>query len=264
MKRLLSLRMKTTSQKEYLQKYRELRISLFLPSKNNHSGVIEELIALYIKLAETFSEQMVKYTAEEASKERRSYFGIWKEADWLSSDIRELCDRAIASHDKDIIQQVVYLPVDIARQAIEKNNHYLFQEFMLFTESLYRYARKEQDKELKKFLIDCSWRHLKETARFSIEPKLMRDDLKPQEAESLKDFGIYLLPCFQNLLKQAYDNRDLESFKTFRQETKKLFEHLSPNIGDMMEGKKDQNVFWFGKLDTGRDYFKKYKRSRRD
>ena len=202
--------------------------------KNNHSKVIKSLITLYTKLAETFLEQMVKYkvnyTAEEASKERSSYFGRWKEAHWLSFEIRELCDRAAASHDKEIIQQVAYLPVTIARQAIEKNNHYLFQEFIPLTESLYRYAIKEQDEELKKFLIDRSWRHLKEIARFSIEPKLRRDDLKPQEAESLKDFEIYLLPCFQNLLKEAYDNRDLESFKTFRQETKKLFQHLTPNI----------------------------------
>jgi len=200
---------------------------------NKQIGRIEELVTLYIKLAEGFLEHITKYgggySAEQARKERHSLFSGWEQVRWLSSDIRALFEKAMRSHDREIIRNIAYLPIAIARRAIEKNDHYLFQEFIWFTELLYIFALKENDKDLKSFLIDRSWGYLKEISGVYVEAKLRRDVLNKEELESLRDFGIYLFTIFQNLLKRAFDNKDFESFEEFKKATQKLFGHFKPS-----------------------------------
>ncbi len=200
--------------------------------ENKQLGKTEELVSLYIKLAEGFLEHITKcgggYSAEQATKERHSLFAGWEQVRWLSSDVRDLFEQAMQSHDREIIRNVAYLPIAIARRAIGKQDHYLFQEFIWFAEFLYVSAIKEKDDDLKAFLIDRSWRYLKETCDVYVQAKLREGVLNEEQLESLKDFGIHFFVIFQNLLKRAFDNRDIESFKTFKSKTEKLFEHFEP------------------------------------
>jgi len=201
--------------------------------ENKQLGKTEELVSLYIKLAEGFLEYITKcgggYSAEQARKERHSLFAGWEQVRWLSSDIRDIFEKTMQSHDREIIRNVAYLPIAIARRAIEKQDHYLFQEFIWFAEFLYLFAIKEKDDDLKKFLIDQSWRYLKEICDVYVEAKLRKSALDKEELESLRDFGIHFFIIFQNLLKKAFDNRDIESFEAFKSAVQKLFDHFKPS-----------------------------------
>jgi len=201
--------------------------------ENKRLGKIEELIALYIKLAEGFLEHITKcgggYSAEQARKERHSLFAGWEQVRWLSSDIRDLFEKAMQSHDREIIRNVAYMPIAIARRAIEKKDHYLFQEFIWFAELLYLFAIKENDRDLRKFLIDRSWRYLKEICDVYVEAKLKKDVLDKEELESLRDFGIHFFVIYQNLLKKAFGNKDIDSFEAFKRASQKLFDHFNPS-----------------------------------
>lgn len=201
--------------------------------ENKQLGKTEELVSLYIKLAEGFLEHITKcgggYSAEQARKERHSLFAGWEQVGWLSSDIRDIFKKAMQSHDREIIRKVAYLPIAIASRAIEKQDHYLFQEFIWFAELLYLSAIKEKDDDLKKFLIDRSWRYLKEICDIYIEAKLRKSALDKKQLESLRDFGIHFFVIFQNLLKKAFDNRDIESFEAFKSAVQKLFDHFKPS-----------------------------------
>ncbi|RMD49975.1 MAG: hypothetical protein D6830_03735 [Ignavibacteria bacterium] len=206
----------------------------FITALNNKQlGKIEELTLLYIKLAEGFLDYITKcgggYSFEQARKERHSFFAGWDQLRWLSSDIRVIFEKSIQIHDREIIRNVAYLPIAIARRAIDKNDHYVFQEFIGFAELLYIFGIKEKDKDLKDFLIDCSWRYLKEISDIYVEAKLKKDTLKKEELESLRDFGIYFFIIFQNLLKRSFDNRDFDSFEKFKQASQKLFKHFKPS-----------------------------------
>ncbi|MCD6399724.1 hypothetical protein J7L85_02935, partial [candidate division WOR-3 bacterium] len=169
------------------------------------------------------------YSAEQARKERHSLFSGWEQVRWLSSDIRDLFEKAMQSHDREIIRNIAYLPIAIARRAIERNDHYLFQEFIWFAELLYIFAVKESDGDLRSFLIDRSWRYLKEISDVYIEAKLRKDVLNKEELENLRDFGIYIFTIFQNLLKRSFDNKDFDSFEEFKRATQKLFNHFKPS-----------------------------------
>lgn len=200
---------------------------------DNRLGKVEELADLYKKLAEGFLEYISKcgggYSSEQARKERHSFLAGWKQVRWLSSDIRVLFEKAIESKDRAIIQNVTYLPLAIARRAIEKNDHYLFQEFIGFAEYLYIFAIRENDKDIKSLLIDRSWRHLKEISDIFVEAKMRSGVLETEELESLRDYGIYFYKIFQNLLKRAFDNEDFDSFEKFLHATQKLFDFYTPS-----------------------------------
>ena len=196
-------------------------------------GRLDELIVLYKKLAEGFLEQITKwgggYSSEQARKERHSLFAGWSQVRWLSSDITDLFEIAMRSHDREIIRRVAYLPIAIARQAIEKNDHYLFQEFIWFPEFLYKFALRENEPDLKDFMIDRSWRYLKEISDVYVEGKLHNGLVEREKLHSLKDFSIYFFAIFQNLLKRSFENGDFESFEKFKAAAQKLLESFRPS-----------------------------------
>ena len=200
---------------------------------NSRTGEVEELAKLYIGLSEEFLEQMLRfgggYTAEQAHKERHTLLSGWQQVRWLSYDIRDLMEQAIKTKNQEIIREVVYIPIVIARRATEKNDHYLFQEFIGFSQLIYSFALREEDEKLRKFLIDRSWRYLKEIADIYIEPRLRKDDLEDGEMKSIRDFSIFFLITFQDLIKSAFDNNDFESFQLFKDAAIKLFKHFSPS-----------------------------------
>ena len=206
----------------------------FISAINNKQlGKIEELVNLYIKLGEGFLEHIAKYSginsAEQARKERYSFSGGWEEIRWLSTDIMDIYEKAIQSRDREIIRNVAYLPIAIAKRAARENDHYLFQEFTWFAELLYEFATKENDEDLKNFLADRSWQWLKEVSDYDIEIRLRKHGLHKEEAGNLKDFAIHLFITFQSLLKKAFDNRDFGSFEKIKKAAYELFDRFQPS-----------------------------------
>lgn len=189
-------------------------------------GRIKEYNEIYKNLAESFLENMDEigehYSYSAAQKERSSLFGGWTEVRWILSDISDIYRMGIKSYSKDIIHEISYLPISIIHSAINFYDHYLFQEFIQLHPLLYNYALNEKEKDIKNLMIDLSWRYLKEISDFIIEPKMIREDLTEDKLLSLKDYMIHILYVFKNLLKEAFDKGDIESFKKFRDVVLKL------------------------------------------
>ena len=196
-------------------------------------GAVEELSKLYISLAEGFIKQISlygdNYSYESAIQERRSTFYGWEQIRWLSTDLRILINKAIESQDIEIIRKAAYIPIAISRRAIQNRDHYFFQEFIWFPELLFRGALTLNNESVKQYLIDRSWRYLKEISDFYVEANIMKESLQKDELESLKNFGIHFYQIFQNLLKTAYDAKDINSFKKFQKACLSLFSNFKPS-----------------------------------
>lgn len=201
--------------------------------KETRTGEVEELAKTYIVLAEGFLEQVLScgggYNYEQARKERTSWFSGWQEVRWLSSDLIDLFEQAVKTNNKDIIGTVAYVPISVAKRAIEKHDHYLFQEFIGLSEHIYLYSKRTDDEHVKKFLSDRSWRYLKELCDYYIEAPLKKEDITIEELRSYKDFSIHLFFIFQNLLKRSFDERDFDAFQQFKNTTLKLFDRTDPD-----------------------------------
>lgn len=206
---------------------------------NSQLGKITELSNLYKKLTEGFLSYIARYggrySLEQARKERGSLFSGWNEINWLRSDIQDLFEKAMRSEEKETILEVAYLPIAIARRAIDHKDQYIFQEFIWFSELLYIYGLKIKDKDLRNIMLDRSWRYLKEIADYYVEARLNKEDLNYDKLIILKDFAVYFYVVLQGLLKRSFDKRDLESFNNFQKTANNLFDQFEPS-------KKQQNA----------------------
>ena len=197
-------------------------------------GAIEELKQTYLHLAETFLETIHQFgggfSAEQAKKERGNIFEGWNEIRWLSRDIRELIIVAADTNNRDVISDIAFLPIAIAIRAIQAKDHFLFQEFVSYSPFLYYLTKDKPDSEIKSFMIERSWRYLKELSDFHIEPHLKdrENEASMTDLKEYEDFAIYLFKIFQTLLKSALDHEDLPTFKEILNEFSRLYRHFDP------------------------------------
>jgi hypothetical protein len=197
-------------------------------------GRLFNLRKVYIALSEVFLETMKQYgssySLEQARREGSSILGGWNEVRWILDDIEDIYTEAMQSHDQNIIADIAHLPVAISTRAIGYLDHYIFREFLRFQTFLYISALEETDSKLKNVMLDRSWRYLKEIVTFYIEPYLRERRLDRNMVPQYKDFGIGVLFVFQDLMKRAYDKKDLESFKQFNLSLDSLFERFHPSL----------------------------------
>ena len=197
-------------------------------------GSIDELKHTYLDIAETFLEALHQfgggYSAEQAKKERGNIFEEWNEIRWLNQDIRELIIVAADTDNRDVISDIAYLPVAIANRALKAKDHFLFQSFVNFCPFLYYLTKDKQVGEMKSFMIDRSWRYLKDLSEYYIEPELQgrRGEKDIEDLKDYKDFAIYIFIVFQKLLKAAFDRNDITTFNTILDEFSRLYRHFTP------------------------------------
>lgn len=220
---------------------RDQFIAAIVEEKN---GKVEDLAKMYISLAENFLKAISKhgggYSYEQAKKERGDWFGGWNEIKWLVDDITEIYRKAARSGDHTIIRTVAYLPVAIAIRAIRYGDQYVYQEFLRFPTMLYWLSLDEKNPELKKFMVDRSWRHLKEMSDYYIENQLRRKASKPEEIEKYAEFAIPLFGAFQNLMKTAFEKKDTKAFNEFLDSFTRMYERFESDQGFTSEHIRNQ------------------------
>ncbi len=227
--------------------------------KDQRGDELSEVLNNYTKLIEDFYSYLEPYGGGFSEKQAHDmsmeiFFGGLKPVAWISEDIREIFERGIESDSKEIIKEVAYLPVRLIRYAIDYKDHLIFQQFQYYPFRLYQAhvnAKKAGKDELATFLFDRSWRYLKEISDYYLEPKLKKDEDYPEE--EVRNFACAILKIFQGLLKNSFDERDVESFKTYLSTASGLFRHLditdryenekTEQIADFLKNKKNEMLF---------------------
>ncbi len=206
--------------------------------KSTALGTVEELKQSYLDLAEIFLETINQYgggySAEQARKERGNFFEGWNEIRWLRQDIRELMQIASDSDNQDIISDIIFLPTAIAIRALHVKDHFLFQEFLSFNSYIYYLASSKPDSQIKSFMIERCWRHLKEISDLYIEPKIKDRDhsVTKEDMVQYKEFSLYIFKLFQTLIKASFDKRDFKSFEIFLTQFSGLYKRIDNEYPD--------------------------------
>jgi len=226
--------------------------------RDQRSDELSESLNLYTQLIEDFYSYLKPYGGGFSEKQAKDMsmeiaFGGLKPIAWISEDIQEIFERGVQSDSREIIRAVGYLPVRLMKYAIDYKDHLIFQQFQFYPSWLYRTsseAQKKEKEELSSFLLDRSWRYLKEVSDYYLEPKLKEDDYPEEEFRS---FVCAIFKIFQGLLKNSFDNKDLDAFKVYLSTTSGLFRHLditerfkndeSEKISDFVRYKKEEVFF---------------------
>ena len=218
---------RTSNSSEDIRREIESVADRFVGAVREHQHpALKDLSEIYISFIETFWDCLKGYgiySYEEADKELHSLFGGWMELNWLTEDYRRFLKEAVETNDFETIDYVFYLSIAIARRAIDHKDQLIFQEFMQFAPFLYIYADSLKKKELKESVVEQVCEYLKDLANFHISYRLDNERVDLNDLTVFKDFAIYLLFVFQNLLKDAFDKADLEAFVKFQNATVKLF-----------------------------------------
>ncbi len=227
--------------------------------RDQRSDELGEVLNNYTKLIEDFYSYLDPYGGGFSEKQARDmsmeiFFGGLKPIAWISEDVREIFERGIESDNREVIKEVGYLPVRLMRYAIDYKDHLIFQQFQYYPFRLYKAslnAKKAGKDEIATFLFDRSWRYLKEIADYYLEPKLKKEEDYP--TEEVRNFASAILKIFQGLLKNAFEERDSDSFKTYLSTTNGLFRHLDitdryeneeiQQIADFLKNKKEEMLF---------------------
>jgi len=191
-------------------------------------GAVDELKNSYLHIAEEFIRLLVEYggayNADAARKEMGTLIGGWSEVRWITEDFRELITIASQTDNPDIIRKVCFLPYAVAGRALSAQDHYFFQQFISFSPFIYLLgSEKPSDSRARSVLIDRSWRYLKELAEYYIFPQLEDPETQTPDLDNYRDFLLYVLRVYMNLLKVAAEKIDLETAKTLTLEFKKLY-----------------------------------------
>ena len=191
-------------------------------------GEIDDLRQAYLQISEEFLLQLVElgggYSAEQAQKERGNYFESWTEIRWLLCDLRELIIIAVDAGNTDVLGKIAFLPFAIAMRAVQARDHFLFQQFFQFASLLYILGiEKPEDSPVRAWMIERSWRWPKEIADFYIGHGLDAKTSTPEDLEQMRDFALYSLRVYQDLLKLMADKRDITAFGTVAHEVRKLY-----------------------------------------
>ncbi len=203
--------------------------------KAGSMGKIREGSAIYLSLAETFLKALNEcgggYSFDQARREMGSIISRWNEADWLQEDISEIHRAALDTHDQNVIDEIAFLPMKIVSLAIESRDHFIFQTFIQFQLRLYLGSLRENDTDLKRHLLDRSWRYLKESADFWVEHEITKED-NEKDIPRLKDFAIYYFSVFQTILREAVIKKDKDGFELFAVALSGLFDSFKYTLED--------------------------------
>ncbi len=195
-------------------------------------GKIDDLRKTYLSLSESFLEMITRcgggFSYDQAKQERGNLFGGQLNIGWLEDSIQDIVEKAVESRDREIISTVIYLPMAIATRAIKYGDQYLYQVFVRFPSRVYWLATTTEGlaPSLREFMIDRSWRHLKEITDYYIENQLTRKIGDAKKLTEYADFSIPVFQTFQDLIKTAFDKRDRDSFKEFLSQLNTLYRHL--------------------------------------
>ncbi len=177
---------------------------------------------IYVKVIDSFINYLENLHFNDFIKNTKLTYNL-EAINFIKKDIKDILESIIRTNDVEFIMEITYTPIIFLNRAIEKNNIFIFKEFLPFTSYLYYLAMKnksETTKETIRFLTDRSWRYLKEFSDIYLEGYFKRGEISE---ENFKTYSLYIFREFQNLIKIAIDNERYIDFLNFVNKTKELF-----------------------------------------
>jgi hypothetical protein len=179
--------------------------------RDGRTGSLGDLLEVYAQLAEAFLEEMTRFGVGHsfvtARKEIQNLGGGWNEVQWIREQLYEIHFRGCRSGDIFVARKVVAIPNRIAYAAIRSKDHLIFSEFTSFASSLYLASQHTEDERLHDFLLDRTWRYLRELGDYGVDWELNRSEDDPSALDTIGDFGTTILLRYQDLLKIALERK---------------------------------------------------------
>lgn len=203
-----------------------LKDSAIAAIRDKRTGSLERISSIYVRLGSEFLHELQTrgrgFTLAEARAEESIFFGGWADVTWLRDDCRDLLAFSLQGGDRHVVEAVLHIPRKLILQAIEHNDLYIFNTFRSYPLRLYETFTKTTDQEYRRYLLDQSHRYLSEVCNYVVSMRLRATTQRPIKPEVLFEFAIAALLTFQDLLVEAANVGDVNSFRTFYESVQNL------------------------------------------
>ena len=214
-----------------------LRNSLIDAVRDGRADSVVEGLRTYTELAQVFLGRLRPFNQPYTRKrvrEESTWFGEgWPEIDWIQKDFQEILDEAFRHERISVLRHLLFFPISLAGIGLREGDYYLFHHFTTWLPGYsYDLSRKLHDEDLRQFVVDRCWRHLKEFSDLYVGHYLEQavTDVRIRAIEEISE-GVIL--TFNNLLRSTFDHRDILSFKLLLRGLRGCFEHLELRLQDM-------------------------------
>lgn len=193
-----------------------------------------DLLAVYQAALEHYIHYVDRYDEEywaSAFERPLSLADHWRPDSVLRRDILTLAERAIGTNDRQLVGEMVPLPVRVMRTAQARGDKDVYKEvYEKFARVFVQFYREGQrlpaDSAVRVLVVDGSWRHLKEEAE-RLELNYFDRPDRPQEITSNASYARSIIRVFSQLLKQAVNRGDYDTYDTVGDVLDAIFEDLS-------------------------------------
>jgi len=193
--------------------------------REKRPGSLARVATIYVQLGSEFLRELQDrgdgFTLDQAQSESRSLFEGWRDVDWIRENLEDLLSMSLNSGDRDIVETVLHIPVNLMAEAIKYGDLYVFNSFRSYPSMIYRYVACEKAQQNRTYLIDHCHRQLSDICNYVLVARLrtMDPQLPPRR---LVEFAVASLLTFQELLVQSLLARDADSFQLFYDASVKL------------------------------------------
>lgn len=188
---------------------------------DDYSRTLNIYIDLIKEIYKQFQLNNLRFDNKLAETYRNYPFTQLKSIEWIIEDVYSILKASFEANDEDIFYESISFPIKIMKLSIENNDHIIFQNFNEYSRLIYikGYELKKTDKRKSDFLIDRSWRYIKELAEIYLMYNFEKSVLS---IEDFKGYSQYIIRMFQDLVKQSYDFEDYSNYCVFIEKLLKI------------------------------------------
>ncbi len=195
--------------------------------RNYKSGAVKEGLEIYEALLITFLSKLKQWNAvykkDTAIREVNSIGGGWDEIEWINNDLQQVNYMAMDTEYIPILQIMLNMPRRISLLSIKDGDYYIFNEFINWYPYYYHKTFNMKDSSAREFIVGRCSLHLSETLKYYIIPNIERGN-NEVEIQSNTDFALGIIFVFNQLLKDALDNNEIDHFSGFLTTLNEAFE----------------------------------------
>lgn len=197
---------------------------------------VNDGLRVYYRLIGRFLDQTsqygLRYGREQAESEGTPFTSVtgWEGIDWIRSDYHSFVEETFREAYRPALFSVLHFPFSLAARAVEKQDYFIFQKFILEPGAFpYGLTAQLEDEDLRELVVEKFAGYARDFVRYRLRP-ILDDAVVPSDLSFVGEIGEGVCLYLNVLMKQAIDSGRIEDFLTFKKELDSLWLGVSWRI----------------------------------
>ncbi len=193
-----------TTHEQFKETFDGYRDTFIKAINNNDIQLVDTMIAVFDKIINRFIS-IIRYGPSEARLERNSLRGGWESVTGIERLIREGVEEAIKIENEQILENLLLFPARTMIEAMQANDHYLFEEYATFLRFFLHLYNKYSDSRYAEKMLGRTINHTEELSNIYIAIRV-KNNTNASQLDSIA-YAFSVLKNIQDSIKDGIDLR---------------------------------------------------------